>query len=81
MDSFSPQRSDPGTTTHISAHEVDLIRYRDNRTPLYFKLMTGDEFRGAIRWYDELAIRIVQDDRTEVVIYQHAVAFYYQIPK
>ncbi len=46
-----------------------MIKYRDNRTALTVKLLTGETLEGAIRWYDDHAIRLVQADRTEVTVY------------
>ena len=60
----------------ISPREVELIKYRDNRTLLAVTLMSGETIEGAIRWYDPLALRLVQADRSEVTVYLHAVAYY-----
>ncbi len=60
----------------ISLREVELIKYRDNRTALVVKLVTGETLEGAIRWYDDQAVRLVQADRAEVTVYLHAVAYY-----
>ncbi len=67
-----------GTTREerISPREVDLIKYRDNRTALVVTLLNGEVMEGAVRWYDEHALRLVQADRSEVTIYLHAVAYY-----
>ena len=42
----------------ISPREVEIIKYRDNRTPLLVKLVTGEVLEGAIRWYDDRALRL-----------------------
>jgi sRNA-binding regulator protein Hfq len=60
----------------ISPREVELIKYRDNRTALVVKLMTGETLEGAIRWYDNRAMRLVQSDRSEVTVYFQAVSYY-----
>ncbi len=67
-----------GTTREerISPREVDLIKYRDNRTVLIVTLLGGEVMEGAVRWYDEYALRLVQADRSEVTVYLHAVAYY-----
>lgn len=67
-----------GTTREerISPREVDLIKYRDSRTVLTVTLLNGEIMEGAVRWYDEHALRLVQADRTEVTLYLHAVAYY-----
>ena len=81
MESSTPHRNDPNTPIHISAHDVELIRYRDNRTILVFKLLDGGEIQGAIRWFDERVVRIVRDDRSEVTLYHQAISYYYQLPR
>jgi len=67
-----------GTTREerISPREVELIKYRDNRTMLAITLLGGETLEGAVRWYDDQALRLVQADRTELTVYLHAVAYY-----
>ena len=60
----------------ISPREVELIKYRDNRTTLLVNLLSGETVEGAVRWYDEMALRLVLADRSEVTVYLHAVASY-----
>ena len=60
----------------ISPREVELIKYRDNRTALTVTLMSGETLEGAIRWYDEMALRLVLPDRSEATVYLHAIASY-----
>lgn len=72
-------RSSSEVDGRISHREVELIKFRDNRTVLVFTLLSGETFLGAIRWYDDRALRIVQDDRSEVTIHL-AVISYYRTP-
>ena len=60
----------------IAPHEIELIKYRSNRTPLEFRLTSGELVEGAIRWYDDQAIRIVLSDRTEMTLFRHAIVYY-----
>lgn len=60
----------------ISPREVEIIKFRDNRTPLVIKLVTGETLEGAIRWYDNCALRLVQSDRSEITVYLQAIAYY-----
>ena len=60
----------------ISPREVELIKYRDNRTTLAVTLLSGETLEGAIRWYDDMALRLVLADRSEVTVYLHAIASY-----
>lgn len=77
---FAPDR-ERGRGTHereerVGPREVELIRYRDNRTPLQFLLVNGEMIEGSIRWYDQSALRIVQADRTELTVHLHAIIYY-----
>ena len=64
----------------ISQHEIELIKLRDNRTPLQLKLLTGEMLDGAIRWYDDKVIRLVQSDRSEMTVNRSAIAYYQTRP-
>ena len=66
-------QSDPD---RISLREVELIKYRDNRTTLTVTLLGGEILEGAVRWYDDKALRLVRPDRSEVTVYLHAIATY-----
>lgn len=66
-------QSDPD---RISLREVELIKYRDNRTTLTVTLLGGETLEGAVRWYDDKALRLVLPDRSEVTVYLHAIATY-----
>ena len=66
-------QSDPD---RISSREVELIKYRDNRTTLTVTLLGGEILEGAVRWYDDKALRLVLPDRSEVTVYLHAIATY-----
>ena len=68
-----PMQSDPD---RISLREVELIKYRDNRTTLTVTLLGGEILEGAVRWYDDKALRLVLPDRSEVTVYLHAIATY-----
>jgi sRNA-binding regulator protein Hfq len=69
-------RGIPRVDERISPREVELIKYRDNRTSLTVTLSSGETLEGAIRWYDDQAMRLVKADRSEVTVYLHAVAYY-----
>lgn len=60
----------------ISPREGELIKYRDMRTPLVFHMLTGETIEGAIRWYDNISVRVVKPDRTEVTLFFHALSHY-----
>lgn len=60
----------------ISQREIELIKYRDNRTMLTVKLITGEILEGAVRWYDSQCLHLIQPDRSELTLYIQAIAFY-----
>ncbi len=60
----------------IAPSEIEMIKYRDNRTALVVKLLSGETLEGAIRWYDERALRLVQADRTEITVFFQAIAYH-----
>ena len=62
--------------TRVSPREVELTKYRENRTPLTITLVSGQTIEGAVRWFDPQAIRLVQSDRSELTVYLHAIAYY-----
>ena len=62
--------------TRVSPREVELTKYRENRTMLTVTLVTGQTLEGAIRWFDPLAMRLVQPDRSELTVCLHAIAYY-----
>ena len=66
----------PRPDERLSPREVELIKYRDNRTLRAVTLLSGEILEGAVRWHDPLALRLVQADRSEITVYFHAVAYY-----
>ena len=71
----TPRPSDE-RVERIPLHEIELIKYRDNRTALVVKLLSGEILEGAIRWYDATALRLVLPDRTEITVNRQAIAYY-----
>jgi hypothetical protein len=76
MDTPQLTRGLPQETERISAREIELIKYRDDRTYLMIKLVTGEEITGSIRWYDDRALGLIRQDRTETTVHLSAVAYY-----
>ncbi len=60
----------------IAPHEVELIKYRTGKTTLQFRLSNSELFEGKIRWYDDYAIRIVLEDKSEVTLLRQAILYY-----
>ncbi len=76
----SPRPAHEERYERIPLHEIELIKLRDNRTALVVKLVTGETLEGAIRWYDDHAIRLIQSDRSEITVYRQAIAYYKNHP-
>lgn len=72
----TPRPSDE-RVERIPLHEIEMIKYRDNRTSLLIKLVTGETLEGAIRWYDDRTLRLVRSDRSEVTVCRQAIAYYH----
>ena len=66
----------PDREERIAPHEIELIKYRTGNTKLQFKLSTGELLEGKIRWYDDSAIRIIQEDKSEITILRQALVYY-----
>ncbi len=60
----------------IPPHEVELIKYRTGKTTLQFRLLNSELLEGKITWYDDQAIRIVREDKSEVTILRQAILYY-----
>ena len=66
----------PLQNERISPREAELSKYREHRTSLLFTLLNGQELQGSIRWFDDLAIKVVQADRSEITVYHQAIGTY-----
>ncbi|HVK02147.1 MAG TPA: RNA chaperone Hfq [Armatimonadaceae bacterium] len=60
----------------VQRHSAEMIRYRDERKPLVFTLVNGATIEGAVRWFDDGAVCIVDADRDEVTVFKHAILHY-----
>jgi hypothetical protein len=66
----------PDREDRIAPNEVELIKYRTSQTTLQFRVVTGELLEGKIRWYDDLAIRIVQPDKSELTLFRQSLVYY-----
>jgi hypothetical protein len=66
----------PAREERIAPNEIELIKYRTGQTSIQFRLVTGELLEGKIHWYDEQAIRIVLEDKSEITILRRALAYY-----
>ncbi|HEY3331764.1 MAG TPA: hypothetical protein VGK19_17165 [Capsulimonadaceae bacterium] len=60
----------------VSPREVEMIRFRDGKVPVTFKLMTDEEIEGVILWFDNISVHIVQDDLSEVTVMNNVISMY-----
>jgi len=60
----------------VSPREVELIRFRDGKVNVQFKLMTDEVIEGTVAWFDNLSVHIVQPDQEEVTIMLNVISMY-----
>lgn len=60
----------------VPLHVQELIRYRDERKMLLFMLVGGEALEGAVRWFDDKTIHIVQQNRDELTLMRAAIQYY-----
>ncbi len=53
--------------------DSEMIRARDERRPMTFTLMDGNILEGVVRWFDDEAICIGNENRDEITVYKHAI--------
>lgn len=61
---------------HVKLSSSAMIRLRDERKVLRFTLINGEKIEGAIRWFDEDAVHIVNGDRDELTLLKHAILYF-----
>jgi len=66
----------PDREERIAPNEIELIKYRTGKTTLQFRLVTGELLEGKIRWYDDMAIRIILEDKSEITVLRQALVYY-----
>ena len=64
----------------VQRHTAELIRARDERRALVFTLVNGNVLEGAVRWFDDDAVCIVNGDRDEITVFKHAILHYQAKP-
>lgn len=60
----------------VQRSDAEMIRARDERKPLVFTLTNASEIEGSIRWFDDNAVCVVNDDRDEITIYKHSILYF-----
>jgi hypothetical protein len=66
----------PNREERIAPHEIELIKYRTAKTTLFFRLSNSELIEGKIVWYDDVAIRIVQEDNSEITLLRQSILYY-----
>ena len=64
----------------VQRHNAEMIRFRDERKTLVFTLSNGTTLEGAVRWFDDGAVCIVDANRDEITVFKHAILFYQAKP-
>jgi len=60
----------------VKRNESEMIRARDERRTLVFSLTNGTTVEGVVRWFDDYAVCIADDNRDEITLYKHAVLYF-----
>ena len=76
MEIGSSEGGDRKPYPKISQREVEMIRFRDGKTPVQFKLMTDEVIEGIVLWFDDYAVHIVDADGIESTIMLNVVSYY-----
>jgi hypothetical protein len=74
MDNSS--QGDTRNAGRVSPREVELIRFRDARCPVAFKLMTDEVIEGLVVWYDDISVHVVMPDKSELTIMNNVISTY-----
>jgi sRNA-binding regulator protein Hfq len=69
----APQEKTGLETVYIN----NLVR---KKTPLVVKLVTGEEIRGYIQYYDRKFIRVTCPDGNRFFIFKHDIKYFYEEP-
>ena len=59
----------------ITSSEIEILQYRDEKTPLRIKLLNGEEIMGMALWYDGRALHVASNNRA-ITIPMSAIAYY-----
>jgi RNA chaperone Hfq len=60
----------------VQRHNAEMIRFRDERRTLVFTLTNGTTLEGAVRWFDDEAVCVVDGNRDETTVFKHAIVHY-----
>ncbi|MBC8143404.1 MAG: RNA chaperone Hfq [Armatimonadetes bacterium] len=57
----------------VKRSDSEMIRARDERRSMAFTLMNGTVLEGIVRWFDEEAVCIGDENRDEITVFKHAI--------
>ena len=64
----------------VKRGDSEMIRARDERRTLLFTLSNGTTVEGVVRWFDDDAIGITDENRDETTLFKHAVLYFKNKP-
>ena len=71
-----PKTKAPEQTLQEVAYLKNLI---DQRVPVCIKLISNEEVRGVIEFYDQNFIRLTRDEGPNLFIYKHEIKYLYEL--
>jgi len=57
----------------VKRSDSEMIRARDERRSMVFTLTDGSILEGVVRWFDDEAICIGDENREETTVFKHAI--------
>jgi RNA chaperone Hfq len=71
----SQKRVPPEST---GAEGFYYIKQKDSKTPIVVRLLSGEDIRGVIEWYDKHCLKLLQLDGSGIVIMKHEIKYIYK---
>lgn len=57
----------------VKRSDSEMIRARDERRPMVFTLMNGTVLEGVVRWFDDEAVCVGDENRDEITVFKHGI--------
>ena len=64
-----------------NAESYYCLKQMNSRTPMVVKLVSGEEIRGVIEWYDRNCIKVAQCNGVGAVVPKHEIKYIYKQDK
>lgn len=71
-------KTPPPDDTHQEAAYLKALG--ENQTPVSIKLISGEEFRGWIEYYDRRMVRLTREGAPNLFIFKHEIAYIAEEP-